>query len=238
MHLIHRRSRQAPRAAVAKSAAVLRAPLVVLALAFYVASANNASAQFHRHTRADGSVFFSRLPQVQQDTRWRGVIFPARTARTYRRAPQELGLDQRRAQFEPYFAEASTRYGLPIDFLRAVAHVESQFDPNAVSVDGAAGLMQLMPFTSKKMGVTDPHDPHQNILGGARFLRILANQWAGDIVLTVAAYNAGSGAVKRYGGIPPFAETQRYVRRVLNRYNEYVRERGPRAPAVRVSSTH
>jgi soluble lytic murein transglycosylase-like protein len=83
------------------------------------------------------------------------------------------------------------------------------------------GLMQLMPFTAERMGVTDPFDPRQNILGGARFLRILANQWKGDLVLTVASYNAGPGAVERYGGVPPYGETRRYVNRVLQHYYAY-----------------
>lgn len=139
--------------------------------------------------------------------------------------PKRTGIERRREACEAYFAEAAARYALPIDLLRAVAYVESRFDPRAISVDGAMGIMQLMPFTAKSMGVIDPHDARQSILGGARFLRILANQWAGDITLTIAAYNAGSGAVKRYRGVPPYAETRRYVRRVLARFRRYLRER-------------
>lgn len=78
--------------------------------------------------------------------------------------------------------------------------------------------MQLMPQTARRMGVVDPFDPRQNILGGTRYLRILANLFHGDLVLTVAAYNAGEGAVSRYQGVPPYAETRRYVGRVLKRY--------------------
>ena len=81
--------------------------------------------------------------------------------------------------------------------------------------------MQLMPRTAAAMGVRDPFDPRQNILGGTRYLRILANLFNGDLVLTVAAYNAGEGAVMRHGGVPPYAETRRYVRNVLRRYYEY-----------------
>jgi soluble lytic murein transglycosylase-like protein len=81
--------------------------------------------------------------------------------------------------------------------------------------------MQLMPDTAAKMGVTDPFDPRQNVLGGVRLLRILANRFDGDTTLTLAAYNAGEAAVLKYGGIPPFAETQRYVRRVLSHYARY-----------------
>ena len=99
--------------------------------------------------------------------------------------------------------------------------MESDFVPTAVSRVGALGLMQLMPQTARSMGVTDPFDPRQNILGGSRYLRVLANRFEGDLILTTAAYNAGGGAVQRYGGIPPFAETQRYVRRVLEHYQRY-----------------
>jgi len=90
-----------------------------------------------------------------------------------------------------------------------------------VSRAGAMGLMQLMPLTARSMGVFDPFDPRQNILAGARYLRILANRFKGDLVLTVAAYNAGEGAVDKYEGIPPYKETQRYVRRVLKHYYAY-----------------
>lgn len=99
--------------------------------------------------------------------------------------------------------------------------VESNFNPHVVSHAGAIGLMQLMPRTASSMGVRDPFDPRQNILGGARYLRILANRFRGNLVLTVAAYNAGEGAVLRYRGVPPYAETRRYVRRVLEHYYRF-----------------
>ena len=83
---------------------------------------------------------------------------------------------------------------------------------------GAIGLMQLMPETAADMGVMDPFDPRQNVLGGTRYLRVLANKFNGDLVLTVAAYNAGEGAVDKYNGVPPYAETRRYVRNVLQHY--------------------
>ncbi len=101
--------------------------------------------------------------------------------------------------------------------------IESDYSPRVVSHAGAMGLMQLMPRTAASMGVRDPFDPRQNILGGSRYLRILANMFNGDLVLTIAAYNAGEGAVMRYNGVPPYEETQRYVRRVLDRYYHYQR---------------
>ncbi|TPW00904.1 MAG: lytic transglycosylase catalytic subunit [Alphaproteobacteria bacterium] len=124
----------------------------------------------------------------------------------------------RYTRYDAHIREAATLYQLPETFLRAVMRVESDFQPYAVSGDGAMGLMQLMPGTAKSMGVIDPYEPRQNVLGGARFLRVLANKFGGDLILTVAAYNAGHGAVERYRGVPPYAETRRYVERVLRHY--------------------
>lgn len=124
-------------------------------------------------------------------------------------------------RYDGLIIEAARLYQLPEPFIRAVMRVESDFNPTVVSRAGAMGLMQLMPKTARSMGVSDPFDVRQNILGGARYLRILANRFKGDLVLTVAAYNAGEGAVEKYNGIPPYKETQRYVRRVLKHYYAY-----------------
>ncbi|MEO6418797.1 MAG: lytic transglycosylase domain-containing protein, partial [Polyangiaceae bacterium] len=99
--------------------------------------------------------------------------------------------------------------------------VESDYDPRAVSVSGARGLMQLMPDTAERLQVRDINDPHDNIFGGVRFLRILANSFNGDLDLTVAAYNAGEDAVMRYGGIPPYVQTKNYVVKVTGFYRRY-----------------
>jgi soluble lytic murein transglycosylase-like protein len=111
------------------------------------------------------------------------------------------------------FARAGARYGVPAGLLAAVAKVESGFNPRAVSHAGAQGLMQLMPGTAKGLGV-DPFDPAQAIEGAARLIASYQQQF-GSTDLALAAYNAGPGAVSRYGGVPPYAETQRYVQRVL-----------------------
>jgi soluble lytic murein transglycosylase-like protein len=124
----------------------------------------------------------------------------------------------RYARYDAHIREAAALYQLPESFIRAVMRVESDFDSDVVSHAGAMGLMQLMPRTAMSMGVRDPFDARQNILGGARFLRILANKFNGDLVLTIAAYNAGEGAVLRYRGVPPYAETRRYVQNVLRYY--------------------
>ena len=123
--------------------------------------------------------------------------------------------------YREYVYEAARKYSLPVPLIRAVMRVESGYNPKVVSRVGAMGLMQMMPRTARAMGVRDPFDPRQSILGGSRYLRLLANRFNGDVVLTLAAYNAGEGAVEKYRGIPPYAETQRYVRRVLRYYYEY-----------------
>lgn len=185
-------------------------------------------AEIYEYVDADGISHFTNL--AGQGKGYKKILFGGRTSRTIKTPRSQRDRSPERFQrYEPYLLEAARLYQLPIAFLRAVMHVESDYDPNVVSVDGAMGLMQLMPFTAQKMGVLDPFDPRQNILGGARFLRILANQWNGDLVLTVASYNAGSGAVERYNGVPPYGETRRYVNRVLTHYYAYRQGRSPSA---------
>lgn len=117
----------------------------------------------------------------------------------------------------PHIERAARETGLPIALIDAVIRTESGYRPRAVSRTGAQGLMQLMPATAQSVGVYDPFDPAQNILGGARYLRKLYDRF-GSIRLAVAAYNAGPGRVKKHGGVPPFKETRRYVQAVLTRY--------------------
>ena len=118
-------------------------------------------------------------------------------------------------QFDALFASATQKYDLPSGLLRAVASVESSFNPNAVSPAGAQGLMQLMPSTARGLGV-NAMNPTQAVDGAGRMLSGLIHEF-GSVKLAIAAYNAGPGAVKKYGGVPPYAETQSYVRKVTSR---------------------
>lgn len=114
--------------------------------------------------------------------------------------------------------EAAARHDVDPNLVRAVIKVESNFNAHAVSPKGAMGLMQLMPSTARELNVSNPFDPHQNVDAGVRHLKHLLNNYGGDIRLTLAAYNAGQGAVERHGGVPRFRETQDYVKRITNLY--------------------
>jgi len=126
-----------------------------------------------------------------------------------------------RERYEPLVIEHSNRHGLRPELVRAVIQVESGYNPRALSPKGAMGLMQLMPETARVLGVQRPYDPAQNIAGGTRYLRVLLDKYNGDELLALAAYNAGSGAVDRHGGrVPPYRETQDYVRKVTLKAGE------------------
>lgn len=116
---------------------------------------------------------------------------------------------------ERIFDQAAQTYGVDVELLKAMAKAESGFDPNATSKSGAMGIMQLMPTTAKGLGVTDAYDPEQNIMGGAKYIASLLDKYDGNVSYALAAYNAGSGNVDKYGGIPPFEETQNYVAKIL-----------------------
>jgi len=131
---------------------------------------------------------------------------------------------ERVLRYSTYIRDAARRYQLPEALVRAVIHTESRYNPNAVSHAGAMGLMQLMPSTAKYLKVTQPFDPRQNIYGGCKLLRLLANRFNGDMVLVAAGYNAGAGNVQKYGGVPPFVETRNYVKSVLRRFYAYERQ--------------
>ena len=123
------------------------------------------------------------------------------------------------ADIDSAIEQAAARHNVDPNLVRAVVKVESNFNPNAVSRKGAMGLMQLMPSTARQLKVNNPFDPEQNVDAGVRHLKQLLESYGGDVRLTLAAYNAGAGAVARSSGVPHFAETQNYVRRITSLYN-------------------
>jgi soluble lytic murein transglycosylase-like protein len=124
----------------------------------------------------------------------------------------------RRTRYDDIIERHASKYGVDPTLVRAVIQVESNFNPRCLSHKGARGLMQLMPGTAKRFGVKDVHDPDQNIRGGVQYLSKLLAMFPNDLQRALAAYNAGEGAVQRYGGIPPYEETSTYVKRALTVY--------------------
>jgi soluble lytic murein transglycosylase-like protein len=147
---------------------------------------------------------------------FRGVV-PDEVVDEVARA-QAQAVEERPADLRTLAADAARRHGLDPELVLAVVSVESAFQPDAVSPKGARGLMQLMPATAASLDVADAFDPEANLEGGTRHLESLVSRYDGDLEKALAAYNAGEGAVSRYGGVPPYRETRAYVRKVLDRY--------------------
>jgi soluble lytic murein transglycosylase-like protein len=153
----------------------------------------------------------------------RGILIIARNESKRRNhfSFVSTGRDPRTAKdFDTLIARAARRHGLPPGLVKAVVRAESNFQPHALSNKGAQGLMQLMPETAEDLGVNDPFRAEDNVYGGTRYLRAMYERY-GDWKYALAAYNAGPGAVDRFGGVPPYAETQQYVERVLHYYRRY-----------------
>jgi hypothetical protein len=213
----------------------------------------NSGGTFWARERADGVVEFTNLRPA--GTHWKVWLKagPGKAAALRGRTdvvPPRDGSAARYARYDQDIHDQQMYYGIPEAFIRAVMKVESDFDPHVVSSVGAQGLMQLMPDTARLMGVTDSFNPRQNIMGGARYLQVLARRFCRtpattdddgrdadrtlicsdeEKVKVIAGYHAGPGAVEKYGGMPPYETTRAYVAMVLRRYDEY--RRGPAAHA-------
>lgn len=163
-----------------------------------------------RFVDQEGVVHFTNAPA---DSRYQWHTEPSGTASGWLRVP-----DSRQNGYALEILQAAERYGVEAKLVEAVIGVESAFNPRAVSRKGARGLMQLMPQTAFSLGVRNSFSPGQNIEGGVRYLRHLLDRYRGNLPLALAAYNAGTQAVDRYRGIPPYPETREYVQRVLRLY--------------------
>jgi len=206
---------------------------------------------FWARERADGVVEFTNSRPVGEEWKVWLKTGPGKAAalrgRTDVVPPRDTSL-ARYARYDQDIFDQQQYYGIPEALVRAVVKTESDFDPRVVSSVGAQGLMQLMPDTGRMMGVTDPFDPRQNIMGGSRYLQVLARRFCrtpavadddgrdtdralvcsdDELVKVIAGYHAGPGAVEKYGGLPPYETTKFYVTMVLRRFDEY--RRGPAA---------
>lgn len=186
--------------------------LCSLILGSLLCQAAAAHAEMLRYRNADGHVYYTDtwIPRSRQQ--------PIRKASSSL-APRGSTRRTQRAQLVALAHRLARQYAINERLVQAVITVESNFDPRAVSRAGAQGLMQLMPATATRYNVDDPFDPRANVEGGVRYLKDLLQRYAGDVRWALAAYNAGEGAVARYGGIPPYPETQQYVKRVMALYN-------------------
>ncbi len=172
--------------------------------------APSASADIYMYKDKNGVVTFTNVPN---HTAYRRVL---RSANNPLPAAGQVN-----ASYDHLILTASGRHSVDADLVRAVIKTESDFNAAARSSKGAMGLMQLMPDTARLHNVLDAYDPVENVEGGVRHLRMLLDRYQGNLELSLAAYNAGSGAVEKHRGIPPFAETKEYVRRVLRFYDSY-----------------
>ncbi len=200
------------------------------------------SSTFWTRSNPDGTVEFTNLPPV--GARWKVLFRTGPGKAASERGDSDLvpprDLSQARfARFDDHIRDQQAFYGVPQALIRAIIKTESDFDPHVVSSVGAMGLMQLMPDTARGMGVTDVWDPRQNIMGGARYLQLLAQRFcktpavgaegpSGTLlcsleekVKVLAGYHAGPGAVEKYGGLPPYETTRSYVMTVLGRFENY-----------------
>jgi hypothetical protein len=194
-----------------------RAPLALAALCtLLLAALGRAEPEGLYYEVRDGNLVFTNTPTPASKPvpGWRTPP-PSRSAAGSGNLPSTI--------YDPFIDRVASENGLSPGLIKAVALVESGFDPHAVSPKGAQGLMQLMPGTAKQYGVQDAFDPLQNLRAGAVHLRHLLDRFDGDLTLALAAYNAGAGAVTRHGGVPDYAETLEYLRRVKSRL-------GPSAP--------
>ena len=189
-----------------------------------------ASAQLYSWRDASGTLVVSQQPKDPSAKLY--VVRNSPAVRTTR-AP----ISKRAEAYDDLVVQHATEQSVSADLVRAVIQAESAFNPSARSVKGAMGLMQLMPATARELGVTDPYDPAQNIRGGVTYLKQLLTRYDSDVELALAAYNAGPGAVEKYGAVPPYRETRDYVQKIRNKTNGSVRAPAPSNRLYRVVET-
>lgn len=182
--------------------------------------------QTYVYKEVDGTVWYSNVaPDSQDNSRFQLVSVKGRTTATSScRGMTTEKLNRRADSFDSTIRKFSLEFKVDSKLVKAVVKNESCFDKMAVSTAGAQGLMQLMPPTARSLGVNDSFNAEQNLRGGIKYLSELISLYNNNLALALAAYNAGPGTVKKYDGVPPYRETQRYVERVMASYRDYLRE--------------
>jgi len=190
---------------------------LILGFALLSATERSVAAAVYTQRDAQGVYHFSSIALPG----WK--VFDLGTPRSQRPAPA-VRAGRGEVDYRGIIRQCAKKYGVDAALVKAMIQAESAFNPGAVSPKGARGLMQLMPPTARRHGVSNIHDPLQNIRGGVGHLRGLLDQFNNDVTLAIAAYNAGAGSVARYGGLPPYPQTRTYVAKVLRLHREYLRQ--------------
>jgi soluble lytic murein transglycosylase len=185
-------------------------PAAVAIWLLSILAAPPAWSDIYRYIDEDGVMHFTNAPTSSKH-RYK-VFIKERPRRTSRHSS---------TRYDHIISDASKRYGVDSRLIKAIIRAESDFNPRAVSRKGAKGLMQIMPENFRLLKISDPYDPRQSIMGGARYFKELYQRYQGRLSLSLAAYNAGPTAVDRYKTIPPYQETEQYVERVLKFYYQY-----------------
>lgn len=208
----------------------------VAAGAVWLLSAPASAGDIYVYQASDGSRLITDHPRVEAGYRLIKVYSESKVWEQTGQRPSKAAFKPRPSSYDNLIQSTARQVSLDPMLIKSVMHAESAFNPDAVSHKGASGLMQLMPGTARRYGVSSIFDPRQNVMGGARYLSFLLERFDGDLELALAGYNAGENAVDRSGGVPPYAETRRYVSKVMRLYRRYRNENCGRAangePAV------
>jgi soluble lytic murein transglycosylase len=184
-----------------------RVMALIVGLTFFVIPAANAD--IYVYIDHEGTLHFTNTPTSSQ--------YKVYLRETFATPPKAYQI----TSYDDVISEAAKRHGLSSSLIKALIHVESYFNPKAVSTKGAIGLMQIMPENLQSLNINDPFDPWENIMGGARYLKSMLERFRGELPLALAAYNAGPTAVERYRNIPPYPETEAYVKKVMRFFRHY-----------------
>lgn len=189
--------------------------IVLLVIIWLVMPTADLSADIYSYMDEDGVLHFTNAPSSSK----------------YRYAGPEISQyasinlsGKKINRYDHIIRDASDAYGIRFELVKAMIQAESNFDPNAISKAGAIGLMQIMPANLEEFNLSDPFDPRENVMAGTRYVKHLMKRFDSDLSLTLAAYNAGPGAVIKHQSIPPYPETENYVKKVLTYYNNYINQ--------------